>query len=317
MIEIVFSDSACGSLKVAQGFGKGPFPDGCTSVLFLHKDGSRPTRKERKAAQREAEEQQRREWEQGEPMDGNPADVYGLHLGLSIGDISEDIPGPLRQKALARLFSFYPGENVASELLQNAAAQLHEIQNRVSNGEDLRLWYSDQPDELCGLYWLLTQLPSQRGRIYLVKLPEWELREDGSLVRYTSWGDVKPGQWRRFLSRQTPAPAVFCRACAGIWRTLQAENAPLRAVLNGRLVSMPETLYDGFIAREIAAQEETFQEARLIGSILGKYQLGIGDAWIALRIEEMIRAGRLETVTEPLKDVPAYHRILRKTASNA
>lgn len=312
MIDIVFSDSACGSLKMAQHYGEGPFRSGCVSVFVCHDDGSPATADEIQAAQQEAEAQARREWEQGEPMDGNSADVYGFHLGLSIGDISEDIPGPLRQKALEPLYSFYPGENVASELLQNAAAQLHDIQNRVSNGEDLRLWYSDQPDELCGLYWLLTQLPPQRGRIYLVKLPEWELREDGSIARYNSWGDIAPGQWRRFLSWQTPAPTAFCRACAGIWRTLQAENAPLRAVLNGRLVSMPETLYDSFITREIAAQEGTFREARLIGSVLGKYQLSIGDAWIALRIEEMIRAGRLEAMTQASPDVPAYHRILRK-----
>ena len=86
----------------------------------------------------------------------------------------------------------------------------------------------------------------------------------------------------------------------------------MRAMLNGRLVSMQATLYDGFIRREIAAESETFHEARLIGKLLGKHGLGVGDAWIALRIEEMIHSGELETVTESADDMPIYHRVLRK-----
>jgi hypothetical protein len=75
---------------------------------------------------------------------------------------------------------------------------------------------------------------------------------------------------------------------------------------------MPETLYDDLIVREIAAEDEEFHEAMVIGRVLGKYQLGIGDSWVALRIEEMIRAGKLQVVKELAEDSPIYHRILKK-----
>lgn len=75
---------------------------------------------------------------------------------------------------------------------------------------------------------------------------------------------------------------------------------------------VPETLYDAFIRREISAQAGAFQEERLIGRMIEKYKLGIGDAWIALRIEEMIRSGELEALTEPEEDMPLYHRFLKK-----
>ncbi|MDL2295045.1 DUF3658 domain-containing protein, partial [Ruminococcaceae bacterium OttesenSCG-928-D13] len=55
-----------------------------------------------------------------------------------------------------------------------------------------------------------------------------------------------------------------------------------------------------------------FQEAMVIGRVLGKYRLGIGDAWVAHRIEGMIRQGKLEPTTEASKDSPIYHRKLRK-----
>ncbi|MEG2013991.1 MAG: DUF3658 domain-containing protein, partial [Anaerovoracaceae bacterium] len=101
-------------------------------------------------------------------------------------------------------------------------------------------------------------------------------------------------------------------SCAVKWAALQAENAPLRAVLNGKLVSVSENMYDSFILREIEVEDDEFQEANLIGRVLGKYQLGIGDAWIAGRIEKMIGDGNLAVVSASAKDSPSYHRKLKK-----
>lgn len=98
---------------------------------------------------------------------------------------------------------------------------------------------------------------------------------------------------------------------------LQAENAPLRAMVNGGLRSVPEDFYDPWILREIAAQEETFYEGRLIGAVLEKYRLGIGDAWIALRVEAMVRAGKLIAREAAAEGKPAYHRHLQKAAGFA
>ena len=65
------------------------------------------------------------------------------------------------------------------------------------------------------------------------------------------------------------------------WKQLQQENAPLRIYLNGKLQSASENIYDSFILREVDEQADEFSEANLIGNVLGKNQLGIGDAWIA------------------------------------
>lgn len=59
----------------------------------------------------------------------------------------------------------------------------------------------------------------------------------------------------------------------------------------------PDTFYDAFILRELEAQEDEFMEAMLIGKVLGKYSLGISDGLIALRIEQFIKEGKLEVIT--------------------
>ena len=105
------------------------------------------------------------------------------------------------------------------------------------------------------------------------------------------------------------------RGLASRWVELQQENAMLRAVLNGKLVSTPESLYDTFVLREVEKQENEFTEARLIGQVLGKYQLGIGDAWIAPRIEQFIKDGLLIPITAPEQGTPIYHCILLKAGN--
>ena len=68
-----------------------------------------------------------------------------------------------------------------------------------------------------------------------------------------------------------------------------------------------------FIRQELNAQPDEFMEAHVIGTILGKYQLGIGDLWIALRIEQFIREGMFEVLTISDSDRPIYRRMLRKS----
>ena len=317
MMEIVFSDSACGSLKIAQHYGEGEYCKGCIGVIISHSDGSKPTKEEIENAQREAEEKACLSWEEGVPLGGNSADVYGLNLALSVGDISENEFYNKRQSVLENLYDIIlGGQRVAQKLLKNAAADMRKICDRAAAGEDIRIWYSNQPDELCGLYWFMNKLctlQACKNRINLVMLPNLLVDEKGDAIRRVNgWGQVEPGEWHKYLDFQTCASPELCQYYALCWRKLQSENAPLRAMLNGTLVSMPETLYDDFIIREIAEEKEEFQEALVIGRVLGKYQLGISDAWIALRIEEMISKGKLEVVSKATEAMPSYHRLLHK-----
>ncbi|MEG0751912.1 MAG: DUF3658 domain-containing protein [Oscillospiraceae bacterium] len=319
MIEIVFNDSACGSLKMAQHYGEGKYIGGATSVILSHKDGSAPTQEELESAQKAEEEQNRLDWNNTNtaPMGGNPQDVFGFNLILSVGDISADDFANKRQKAIDGLWNIYPDN--PSDVSLNVAVELQKtlkiIRERALRGEGIRIWYSNQPDELCGLYWFMSELrplETYLGTVFIAKLPEHEYRDDNTVVSHSSWGEISPGEWHRYIALAETTTAVFRWHCAAKWDILQAENAPLRAVINGQLIGVPETIYDYLICREIALEGVEFQEVVIVGRVLGKYRLGIGDAWIAHRIEKMIDEGKLTVVSGPAKDMPIYHRILKK-----
>ena len=274
MIEIVFGESACGSLKIAQTYGKGKYRGSAVSVFMRHEDGSVPSSDEMKEAQIQAQEQEHIAWENAIPLGGKSSDVYCFDMALSVGDIIE----------------------------------------RYVAGEEVRIWYSYNPDELCGMYWLMKQLRplNCQTTIYLVKLPAWEYGKENTMTSKIAWGEVSPGEWGKYITLQEKAKPVFLSACAMKWNQLQNENAPLRAMLNGKLQSVSEDIYDSFILREIAEQPEQFKMAIVIGNVLGKYQLGISDVWISNRIDKMLEDGVLEIIQDAPKGETNYRRILRK-----
>lgn len=244
--------------------------------------------------------------------------IGAFSLALSVGRISETGIGAEREEALSLMMGIHPGpiSHVVNKLLNSARKSYALLMEQAQKGEPIRVWSSHEPDEMCGLYWLMEQLRPvglEQLDITLVELPEWEKREDGCIVQYTGWKSVEPYRFGEMALLGKRPPANYLRSLAGRWKELQQENMPLRAVLNGKLVSVPENLYDTFILRELETQADEFMEAQLVGQVLGKYQLGIGDGWIALRIEQFIKDGLLAPVTAPGPDDPVYRRILKKT----
>ena len=81
---------------------------------------------------------------------------------------------------------------------------------------------------------------------------------------------------------------------------------------NGQPVSVQQDFYDFLILRELEAEPEEFSAAHFIGKLLGKYRLGLCDAFFALRLEQLVRDGILQEVSSPAPGAPVYHRVLRK-----
>lgn len=315
MIEIVFNESAGGCLKAAQHFGKGEYRPHSAFAL-LRSDGRKASKKELEQARHEFEEKEKAAWERAVPLGGTAADVFSFELGLSIGDISEKQPGVQRRRALELLYplSCIPGEeDCLSRMLQHASENLNDVLRRVQSGESLRIWYSHSPEELCGLYWLMEQFARSEAcpdSLSLVKLPDWDIQDDGTVLSLMSWGEISPEKWHRYLCFQRQADKALILFCAAHWNRLREENAPLRAILNGRLVSVPESFYDTFLLREIE-KEETFLESRLIGKILTEYRLAIPDGLLHARIDSMLGEGSLELIKEH-PEIHPYQRTFRR-----
>lgn len=244
-------------------------------------------------------------------------DILCFSLALGMGPIDEKGVGPSRLSLLQKLTSIYPSQiaGAARDMWENGRRSLSVLLSRAGEGEPIRIWAGNMPDEACGLCWLADELGSLGwGNLDVtsVRLPAYWQRPDGIAVAFAHWGEISGSQWGVFSQMGEKLPANVLQALALHWRRLKRENAPLRAVVNGRLVSVEENFYDPFLLRELDAREESFSEAALIGSVLGHYSLGVGNSLLAWRIQKWIDEGKLEAITQAEPDAPVYHRLLKK-----
>lgn len=283
MIEVMFGESETGSMKCAKS----------RKAVISGEDG--PTAIFGNAAllpPREA-------WI---PIPGHAGEVVCLAYMLDVGDIREEFDSAYRQELILSMYlqsGWNSSKRFRQELTEGIRRNIREyrrLMEFMENGEPVRIWYSQTPYSLCGLYWLCSRMDGQEQEVYAVEMPPYTECSDGVIITHHSWGNVEAEKFSTFLKYQRRLSANERRMLGSKWMELTEDNSPLRAVVNGELVGVPEDFYDFLILREIT--EAPVKEARLIGDILGKYPLQVGDWWYAFRIEQMIRAGKIRVLQD-------------------
>ena len=289
MLELCFSQSARGGLRCAQHCGGGGRK--VFGVIVGRDDGRPATRKEIRQAQKQAQQKREALDREAIPLGGTPSDVLGLSLGLDMEDIREPL-GEARRELLRR---WYDGNDEAADQDWQETLESADRLRACGTGDAVRIWVDHTPSSACGLLHAASILEKTGAAVSVVPLPRW--REEGkTVVSYQGWGEVEPELFGHFLSREEPVPPLILGVMASRWRELQQENAPLRAVVNGRVRSVGADFYDGLIRKHIP--EGQTKIALIIGDVLGWEKPGIGDIWLVERIRWMLSAGELRMVRE-------------------
>ena len=282
MIEVLFGESEAGSMKAAKNKIVIGRTDGPTSVWMAGK--KRPP--ERPFAG----------W-----VEGTADEVVCLGFMLDIGDIKEPVDSLYRKKLIYCMYAqnqWERDEAMEKELKQTAdvyVKELSRLKRFLDDGETVRIWYSDAPYSRCGFYHLCRILQKYENEIRVVKLPEYAVREK-SITIYKNWGEVAAEEFAGFLPYEKKLSKKEVRLYGLLWSELADDNSPLRAVINGRVLGVPEDFYDFLIWKKLT--DKPVKEARLIGDILGYFPISVGDWWYAKRIEYYIRQGKIRVVQD-------------------
>lgn len=282
MIEILFGDSEAASMKAAKSKIVIGAVNGPTAVWMAGK--KTPPKKPFTG------------W-----VEGTADEVICLGFMLDIGNIKEPADSLYRKKLIYSMYAqnqWEQDEETEEELEQAGdiyASELYRLRKFLDSGEKIRIWYSDAPYSRCGFYSLCNILKEYENEIRVVKLPEYIVRET-SIVSYKNWGEVSAEEFAGFLPYEKNLSREEVRRYAFLWNDLVRDNSPLRAVINGRVCGVPEDFYDFLIWKRLT--HKPVKEARLLGDILGQYQLGVGDWWYAMRIEYYIQQGKIRVIED-------------------
>lgn len=177
----------------------------------------------------------------------------------------------------------------------------------AQNGGEFRVWYSSSPSSLCGLLQTVYLLKDFNCKISVVKLPAYSYTE--SFRELTSWGGIHPETVSKYYAEQGLSYKSRTHMIK-LWERLEKENSPLRATVNGHLVSVQEDFYDFFLYKMM--DKAPFRVSFLIVNVMRMYSLGIGDYIIAERLKSFIRHNRLKVIQ---RNDRFYDSFLQKSTS--
>lgn len=265
MVEILFGESSAGSMKAAK----------CENVKYKN---SQPL------------------W-----IQGSSDEVICLGFMLDMGYIGEVVDSQYRKDFIYSMYAqnqWEQDEEYENELkkLGNVyAGELARLIRFLEGGEPVRIWYSDAPYSRCGFYHVCSILKNYPNEVSVVTQPEHVVKKN-VIVSYHSWSEVAAEEFAGLLGNERKLTSDEIRMYAEMWGELVLENAPLRAVVNGTVLSVSDDFYDFIIWNKLT--DKPVKECRLIGDILGQVTIGVGDWWYAARIEHFIRQGKIKVVED-------------------
>ncbi|MPW26855.1 DUF1835 domain-containing protein [Alkalibaculum sp. M08DMB] len=297
MIEVLFSDSEKGSMQLAKVYDEKKILGGAVGYI-----GKKPTSDDIMKHFK------------GKAVGGNSKDVVNIGFSLDVGDISGAIDGIERQNVFHKLWGRYDFDNKEQkQFFQNQRKDVQKLLSAAKDGVSIRIWKSNAPYSTCGFYFVCNLLRSIDCNINVVSLPKYNPISENKTVEYSHWGEVESGKLYQLLPFEKQLTQIEKRIVSDHWYYLMVENAPLRAIINGKLTSVPENFYDFIITKNLP--DNDFIMARFIGTLLGEYSLGISDSWYAFRIDKMIDENKLIVIENKDHSHP-YGKVLRKAVHN-
>lgn len=237
-------------------------------------------------------------------------EVLPLSFMLDMGDIRQPVDSEYRALFIDEMYGMDQfaddSDYVPGEFAQGPVSRLERFKQRLTQDTIVRIWYNERPSSLCGLRFVCNILKDYDCNVRIVGLPRTLVHDDGNTT-HLNWIPEEPSELDELLQFEEPLTHDEVCQYASEWARLVDENSPLRAVVNGSLISVPEDFYDFLIFKELP--DEPTREVRVVGHVLGNYMIGVWPEWINKRIRHGILEGTIELVRDGNN---MKHRIIRK-----
>ena len=159
--------------------------------------------------------------------------------------------------------------------------------------EEVWFWMGQNAHDVCGYYWLMSQLKPYQGRLqvlYLNNLPF--LNDKGQLFYPTDLSEIQPKEFLKAKKLARPITLSEFEIDPDEWKKLCQENEGVRFLEGGKkLVSMSASFYDKDIFSLLTKNAQKLPSA--LAHIISKMKIKTGDAFIVSRLKAMQEIGKV------------------------
>lgn len=169
------------------------------------------------------------------------------------------------------------------QLVADIIAQLEE-----NPEETVWIWAGQNKHDVCGYYWLMSQLKPYLGRIYILYLNNLPFINDKGNLFYPEWlHTIPPKEFIKAKKLARPITAAEFEVDPDEWTKVCQSGKMVRLLEGGKkLLLQDEDFYDSDLKRFITGD---FQKAsRIISQFLSKNKHTTGDAFILWRMKTLV-----------------------------
>ncbi|QES89400.1 DUF1835 domain-containing protein [Rhizosphaericola mali] len=171
---------------------------------------------------------------------------------------------------------------------------VHQLKKKLEETEEnVWIWMGQNPHDVCGYYWLISQLADYQGKIqviYLNNLPF--INEIGGIFYPQYLHEIQPKEFLKAKRLARPVTLSEFELDPDEWRKICREDEMVRILEGGKKIASKDV---SFFDKDIldALGEKTVKLPRLLSSLLPKMSIKTGDAFLVWRIRELVNAGRI------------------------
>lgn len=180
--------------------------------------------------------------------------------------------------------------------------------------EEAWIWMGQNQHDVCGYYWLISQLKDYQGRIsvlYMNNLPF--INEKGQIFYPTALHQIQPKEFLKAKKLSRKVTLSEFEIDPDEWKRLMDENGSVRILEGGKkIVSKDADFYDKDILAGLT--NEAQKGSKAMQNILGKMKMKTGDVTLLNRMKTLAEEGKIDLIGEPSKGWKEFEVKLKTTA---
>ena len=160
--------------------------------------------------------------------------------------------------------------------------------------EEVWIWMGQNQHDVCGYYWLMSQLKEQQGRIQVLYLNNLPFINDKWNIFYpTHLSEIQPKEFLKAKKLARQITLSEFELDPDEWKKLCNENAAVRILEGGKkIANKEESFYDKDVQTAVTTE---FQKlTKILHTIFSKIKIQTGDVFLVWRIKKLIEEGKLE-----------------------
>ncbi|MFZ9261813.1 MAG: DUF1835 domain-containing protein [Chitinophagaceae bacterium] len=168
---------------------------------------------------------------------------------------------------------------------------LLDITEKLTNDENEQLWIwaAQNKHDVCGYYWLVSQLAGFQGRVQILYLNNLPFINEKGNIFYPEWlSQIPPKEFIKAKKLARPVTTSEFEVDGDEWNKICAQGSMVRLLEGGKkILHKEEHYYDTDLSRFIMPDAQ--KASKIIHSFLSKNKETTGDAFLLWRLKTMLQ----------------------------